>query len=315
MTTWYEWKVQCSTDFGWYVVMTKNKTPPTVCPDNSEHMVVPGEEYIISTLSNENPKLEDVNEDGRIKISPGLFPDYMNPYFASQCDNIITGTRGDGTRLVASYADGASTENVLNIQFIDYVQILGGTIRVANANIDDYISLDCYAEATAVTVNVGGTGNCNLYDMGGGANMIVPAAGDGTHDVDLEEPLNANLAGSPGQPTLVTKAVPVPAVEEDGTPIGYYDWDRKTGAITPNPGKGGYYLFNFPFVLSRYINKMAVYSGNEVFKHDTSIFHRGGPVLPQWKCRIYATRASSHAPADPPVIYTFILNIARKYST
>lgn len=315
MTSWYEWKVKCATDSGWYTVITKDKMPPINCPDNSAHGVVSGQEYIIAWLSNINPQLDDINDDSRLKVSPGLFPDYMNPYFTSEGDDTTNGRRGEGGRLVMSHADGASTTNETIIQFVDYIQILGGRIRVVGANPDDYISFDCYVDATPVVVNDMTVGNCNLYDIGGGANMIIPAEGNGTHDVDLTAAINVNVAGNPGQPTLITQAIPVPATEEDGTSKGHFDWNRITGAVTANPGRGKYYLFNFPMVLSRYVNKICVYSGTETFDHDLSIFHRGGPFLPHWKCKIYTTRASSHEPSDPPVVYNFILNIARKSST
>ena len=318
MTTWYEWKVQCSSDSNWYNTITKTDTKPTVCPNNAAHGVT--EAYIIGHVSSTNPQLQDENEDGRVLVSPGLFPDYMNPYFTSKCDDFANGTRGDGTRLVINHPDGDPETTITELRFVDYIQILGGWIRVQNAGLDDYISFDCVAPATPVTVNGSGTGNCNLVEVipTSGLHIIIPAAGDGGHDVDITTAANANVAGGINQPTLITQAVPVSAYEDDGTPNGYWDWDRKTGAITANTeGKGNYNLYDWEIVLSKYVNEVSVYSdGNGgIFKQKLGLVHRGGPFLPHWKCRIHTTRAATHQSSDPPVIYTVVLTLARKSST
>lgn len=315
--TIYIWNAKCDTDNMFYKAYTEDENAPTVCPNNAAHGVVVNDTYLIRKISAGFKKLTNADEDGRLIVSPGLFPDYMNPYHTSEGDDFDNGVRGGGDRLVLKHADGASVENITEIRFIDYIQMLGGGIRVYNSNADDYVSFDCYSPATTTTPNGGGTGNCNLVATGYGFNIIIPAPGDGAHDVDLTTPVNANLAGSMGQPILVTAATPVTAVDEENVHVGYWDWDRKTGAITPNyTGSGGYNLYDAQITLSRYVNRVCVYNGdNTAFVLDLRIEHRGGPFLPHWVCRLYTTRASSHAGSDPPVFYAVNMVVARAKST
>lgn len=317
MTTWYEWNIKCATDNQWYKVITKTQTEPTVCPNNASHSTVPNSGLIINKLIQTSPRLTLPDEDGRLIVSPGLYPDFLNQCFTSESDDITNGLRGGGNPFVISVADGTSTVTT-EYRFIDYCQILGGDIRVFNANIDDRFTADVYAEATPVTVNNTNTGNCNLVPIGVGANIIVPAMGDGTHDIDLDAPENANVAGDPTNPlspVFISRASPVPSRAEDNTPTGYWDWSRQTGGITPAPGTGTYNLFDFPMTLVKYVNKISVYGGNSMFKQSLLLNHRGGPFLPHWRIRTTCTRANSHSPSDPPVIYTLTVVVAKKITT
>ena len=99
---------------------------------------------------------------------------------------------------------------------------------------EDTFSAIAILPATPCTPNGGGTGNANKVPIGGGANLIVPAAGDGAWDVDLET------------------AVPVPADSidhETGAIVaaGYWDCNYYTGVVTPSatPGSAKFYLFDF----------------------------------------------------------------------
>jgi hypothetical protein len=93
---------------------------------------------------------------------------------------------------------------------------------------DDTFSISMQMPATVATPNGGGTGNCDLIPIGGGRNIIVPAPGTGTHDVDL------------------AAAVPVAAWNQDQR-NGYWDLDRYTGALTASatPGQANWHLFDF----------------------------------------------------------------------
>lgn len=317
MTTWYEWRIKCSTDNQWYKVITKNQDEPTICPQNSAHTVVSGSGLIINRLAQASPRLTLPDEDGRLIVSPGLYPDFLNQCFTSESDNIASGLRGGGNKFITSMVDG-STSTTTEYRFVDYCQILGGDIRVFNANINDRFSTDVYAEASPVVANVSNLGNCNLIDLEGGAHMIVPANGDGTHDVDLTEAENSNVEGDPTnplKPIFISKVSPIPSRAEDNTPTGYWDWSRHTGQVTPVPdGKGSYNLFDYPMVLLKYVNKISVYGNSHPFKQSLLLNHRGGPFLPHWRIRTTCTR-TGHPAEDPPVIYTITVVVARKYST
>lgn len=315
MTSWYEWKVKCSVENTYYKVLTKENIEPTICPNNAAHTIVEGSGLIVDSITNKNPELNDMGEK-RLLVSIGMFPDYMNPCFFGRGDNFAAGTRGDGQRLLLTHANGASVNNVTMLDIVDNIQLIGGVIRVYNSNIDDFLTVDIYAPASPVTPSDGGnTGNCNLVFIGAG-NMIVPAGGDGTHNVDINAPVNENLAGNPGQPIKVTAVVPVPALDINSQPCGYWNWNRITGDVTPAyDGKGTYYLLDFAMVLFKYVNELSVYGGTDnEFKQKLMVNHRSGAFMPHYKCRFHTTRASSHSPSDPPVIYSILMICARQYT-
>jgi len=315
MASWYEWKVQCAQDLQYYKVLTKENIEPTVCPNNAAHSVVEGSGLIVDSISNKNPELDDMGEK-RLLVSIGLFPDYMNPCFFSRGDNFEDGTRGNGERLLLIHPDGAPTTTITTLHIVDLIQLIGGVVRVYNGNTEDFLTVDIYAPATPVTEAPGGnTGNCNLVFIGAG-NMIVPAGGDGTHNCDIESPVNPNLAGLPGQPIKVTAAVPVPALDSHSKPCGYWNWNRFNGNITPAyDGKGSYYLLDHSTILVKYVNELSVFGGmDSEFKQKLMVNHRSGAFMPHYKCRIHTTRSATHAPTDPPVIYSILMICARQFS-
>lgn len=312
--SWYRWHVQCATDSAFYTTITESSDEPTVCPNNAAHSVVVGSGVIDKKLTTTLPAIDDDGEK-RVLVSIGMFPDYMNPYFSGYGDDFDAGTRANGQRLIMQHADGADEVNITELRFVDLVQLVGGNIRAFDANIDDYISFDCIAPASPVVLNVSQTGNANAVPIASiGCSIIVPAGGDGWHDVDTAAAVNANLDGS--GPILVTAVVPVPSYDDNDQPSGYWDWDRKTGAVTPNyTATGKYNLFDGEIPLSVYINKICVYGGaSGEFSQKIRVTHRSGPILPHWKCRIHTTRASSHDASDPPVRYTVFITGARASS-
>jgi hypothetical protein len=102
------------------------------------------------------------------------------------------------------------------------MQLLGGAVYWRPLDMwdfEDSWNLLVRLPATTTTPNTGNTGNCNLVDTGMGFNIIIPAAGDGAYDVDLET------------------AVPVPDGYSSSTRTGagYWDVDRFwSESMTPN---------------------------------------------------------------------------------
>lgn len=318
-TIWYEWRCLCAVESEpnkVKTVITKSKVAPTICPTNAAHGIVPGSATIINYVSRKGISLDAKDDDGRQVVSIGMFPDWMNPSVLGRADDLAAGTRCTGQKLRFCHGNGDPQVNTNVVRFIDYIQILGADLYVMNANKDDSISLNIVAPSTSVSP-VNGIGNANLYPIGPGKNLIVPAAGDGYHNVDLTTPLNVNVAGQPGQPTLITAAVPIPAFNEDGSKYGYWDWDRLNGSILPNiTGTGNANLLDHEIILLKYAAEVCVFAGEgETFKHKFGFVHRGGPLLPHWRCDLITTRASTHGVNDPPVIYNLIMNIARKNSS
>jgi len=310
------WRVKCDTDGISYNVWSASETEPSVCPHNSAHGVVANSGKILRTIRESAPKLQ--REDGRLMVAPVVHPDYMTPYYTSVSDDYDNGLRGEGEFLSFDMANPSETSRTTTINFVDYVHVIGGKMLITGGSKSDYINFYVKAPASPVAVNVGNTGNCVLYDISGGydiAHMIIPVPeGYGTHDVNLTEPMNANLAGP--DPIFVSKLVPVPAYKSNGVDVeGFWDWDELTGTITPKPNQDGEFnLYDIEIVLSRYVRKHAVCCGcNMAFKLDACINHRSGPVLPHWKFELETTRDASHA-AEDVVYYNVQLILARRKS-
>jgi len=116
---------------------------------------------------------------------------------------------------------GPDTAEV-EIPFMEAMQLLGGSVYwrpVGSWDFEDTWNLLIRLPATVAVPNGTNTGNCNLVDTGMGFNIIVPAAGDGAYDVDLET------------------VVPVPDGYSPATQTGsgYWDVDRFwSETMTPN---------------------------------------------------------------------------------
>lgn len=114
-----------------------------------------------------------------------------NAWITGRGDDIVNGLRGRGPALRFKFDDvvrsGVPEEKYVEIQFLEHFQLHDGHFDCKdpqNWDLDDEWDFCAVMPATVVTPNPGNTGNCNLVDLGG-YNAIIPAAGDGTHDVDL----------------------------------------------------------------------------------------------------------------------------------
>lgn len=153
-------------------------------------------------------------------------------------------------------------------QFVDSVYATSGTGIINNAKLGDYIDFNVYAPASSATSNPGGTGNCNVAPTGMGFNIIVPAAGCGYSDIDLD-----------------SDAVLVSVPAEDG----YWDWDYPPtgrGTISPNcETKGKWNLYDVGMNLSLFTVKLPIMG------HDVAIDFgiqnvRAKMIPPHWKWKV-----------------------------
>jgi hypothetical protein len=210
--------------------------------------------------------------DGKPIFLPNLFPGGVTLY--------ITGA-GDG----AGYGNGALLQvsrnpsgiAILEFGFNDWLYLAGGLCQWKDAVLGDYLSLEAYAPATTVTPNGSGTGNCTLVDPGIGAPvLIVPSAGNGSHDVDL------NTAGL------------IPAYDEDtGDANGYWDWsepDTGKGTVTPGTVGSKWHLFSIPLDLARFVNRFPILGSGSLDITVSAI--KPKKILPQWKFRFLLCNAS-----------------------
>jgi hypothetical protein len=220
--------------------------------------------------------------DGKPIFLPCLFPGNVFLYPTGAGDNVTNQTRGDGQAFVVKCS--AEQDYNVEFQFIDWVYLAGGGIKWKNGEEGDWVSLAIYAPATPVTPNGSGTGNCNLVDPGvGAAILIVPAAGNGAYDVDLED------------------AIPVPSYTENEegiqTPNGFYNWsdpDTGSGVVTAGvPQASPYNLFAVALDLVRFANRLQL-EGAEI--QDLTVpAVKPKKILPQWKFKVTAHHAAGTA--------------------
>lgn len=199
--------------------------------------------------------LDPRTSDGRSIFLPSRYRGDVDPYFAG-CDD-------DGNLFEINWvsAPGVAERKEMVFSFADWLYISKGTIRFRNAGLGDYMDFKVRAPASVATVNGTNEGNCNLVDLGG-YKLIVPAAGDGTHDI-------AEAA-----------KVPLPASAADG----YWDWDMPdTGRGTLSPGSPGaaqYNLLDIPVDLVRWVKKIPILGDGTDPLHPETKARR---LLPHWE--------------------------------
>lgn len=286
---------------------------PTCCFLNPAHAIDASQTVIKKTIGKKELVTDD---DNRLVVAPSLMPDTYTGQFMGLGDDYANGVRGGGSRVFASMDSGGASESTMIAYTIDVVLALGCKVSAHGGNWDDYFSIIVVAPASPVVANGSTTGNCNLVPVGAGKNIIIPnPVGNGTHDVNLTEPMNANLAGP--DPVFISKVVPVPAEDISGnitTYNGYWDYNEATGEITPSPTvTGKYNLFDFEIPLVRWVNKWPIWTeGGVMYEHEFFIHNKGAKLLPHWYLAITTTRAASHDVLDPPVKYMFSFYVARK---
>jgi hypothetical protein len=212
--------------------------------------------------------------DNRPNIVINPAPFYWRTYFGGAGDDLnpippSTGL-GEGTPLVVNFS--GTGDGYVDIQFREPIFVHDCQAQwypVENWGAEDKLSLSGILPATVAIVNGSNTGNVNLYPTGLGYNVILPAAGNGTHDVNL------------------LTAVPVPV---NGT--GYWNIRLDDGYITPSPvGNTDWAMLDIPIAVSYFknipmSNKMGVFD-IETYKAD--YFH------PSWKIRLSVHKESAGA--------------------
>lgn len=141
--------------------------------------------------------------------------------------------RGDGAHFFLDFSEPDTKE--VEAQFMEPIELHDGHISwrpTGNWDFEDSWSISVRMPATVATENLTNTGNCNVVPTGLGFNIIVPAAGDGAYDVDLEQ------------------AVPIPDGHNAKTEQGAGYWNVEeywSEEITPNgTDKGAWNLYDIP---------------------------------------------------------------------
>lgn len=196
--------------------------------------------------------------------------------------------RGGGTRIrLAWTAEEARGVKTVDIQFSEPVEVHDGQAvfsPAANWSPDDIVNLFAVLPATTTTPNGGGTGNCNRVPTGLGYDIIVPAAGNGAHDI--------------------VTPVPVPAEARDG----HWECDYGTGVVTPSPlpGAAPYYMLGVELQVY-FLRNMPLGHGTGVLDVDV---YKTEWIHQNYKLRVSVDKQSAGA----GVFAAWLLGF-RKYNT
>ena len=211
--------------------------------------------------------------DGKLLVTPTPSPGRgWKTYYTSAGDHVTNG-RGKGAELCLEMQGGGDTL-VANITFNECTFMHDGQITWNPADFDhtDSFSVSLIMPATPLT-STPGVGNCILVPVGAGANIIVPAAGNGSHTLDL------------------LTAVPIPSTAT----TGYFDADTTTGVLgfSATPGNAKYNLFDFE-IQTFFIPKIVMGNPRGVFDVDA---YQSEWVSDKWSIRMECSKASAGASA------------------
>jgi hypothetical protein len=164
------------------------------------------------------------------------------------------------------------SEKYTEWQWIEPVEIHDGQMNwdpVENWGHDDEFDLSVRMPATPASATPG-TGNVNEVPTGQGFSIYVPAAGDGSHTVDL------------------ALAVPVEAAG-----AGYWGANYDTGEITPavHPGEAAYHLMNVE-VMAYLVRSISM--GNTIGLFDVDVYKTEWSH-PNWKMRLTVRKNTAGA--------------------
>jgi hypothetical protein len=212
-----------------------------------------------------NTDVPPKTSDGKPIFLPNLFPGDVEVNFAGAGDSATV--RGDGSAFMCSQP----TEGDASVtwSFKDWVYVAGGEISHRGCRLGDHISFKVTAPATVATA-AAGDGNANKVAVGGGLNVIVPAAGDGAWNVAEAD------------------RVPIPAYNAEGVATGYWTWnepDEGKGVVAAGaPGTSSYNLFDQPLDLIRWATKLHLLGDGQIDLKLSSV--KPKKLLPHWTCHV-----------------------------
>jgi hypothetical protein len=191
-----------------------------------------------------------------------------NTWITGAGDDLITGERAGGAPFLIEFEDGYLPQTqTVDFDFIENVEVHDGQVswepKDKWSKLDKF-SLGVFIPETIAVFNPSGTGNCNIVNPLGipgepDSYIIVPAAGDGYHDVDLDI------------------ASPVPA---NGT--GFWQVDYELGDISiGTPGSSDFHLLTIPITSWLIRNVITTHPGGwfDIDVYKTEWFHKS------WKLR------------------------------
>lgn len=276
MTIVHNWKMWCETEAAY--VTTWAQVEPTDCPTDPAHTI-----DTFKTVIQETAGTEPTNEDGTPLVvldgpreadkrpifvnSP--IPEGNMPWYCGAGDHAVAG-RGMGQEWTLEFT--GTEDKSIEAGFLEPVWLHDGQLfytPVGDWAHSDRFDFGIVMPATVTTPNGTTTGNCNLFDTGMGFNLILPAAGDGTHDIDLDQ------------------AVPISAGMDKN---GYWDVDVRTGDVTMSatPGAADFQLYDIE-IQAYFMRNMPMGNPLGVFNVEA---YRSEWISDRWKFRMSVRRAT-----------------------
>jgi len=170
-------------------------------------------------------------QDGKQVIVPTPAPLHSYTWYTSKGDVLDPIARGEGTSARITYDASETGVKTVELVFAEAVYIHDGEFSwnpVAEFDGTDYFSIYIGFNATSITPNPGGTGNCTLVD----GYIIIPAAGNGDYDVDLSAavPIPDNSG-----PWVVNEKTEEIKVYTDDSSLNLYDKRIVLLLVAPDP--------------------------------------------------------------------------------
>jgi len=218
--------------------------------------------------------------DGKIIQTLNAYEENLNLYVAGRGDT--ASNIGDGTQFYTSRTSTGTT--TVEFFFRDWVQLGGGEIWYSGMKKEDHITMYVSIPATPVTENGSNEGNVNIV-----SNIIVPAAGDGTHDLTLADG--------------------IPIISSDST--GYWNWDWPNsgeGNITAAVGGDGNIHLSDIAYSTVYLNIGHMIGSGHMSDTFAGVLPK--KLLPQWKGKVELYTSGSHT-----VEISWMIVSARYYSS
>lgn len=221
------------------------------------------------------PEIEPpVAADGKPFVLPNSFPGEVLLNFAGVSDKLSPAERFGGDLFAASQTGIGS--QTFTIDFLDGLFLAGGHIDWDGGSYGSSIYMELTAPAsTTKAPAVANQGNCNKVALGGGKNLIVPAAGNGVYDLDVVVPIPANDTETNAQNGYWTYSEP---------------WCGK-GTISPGaPGASKYNLLDFEVELAHFTKLHLMLDTGQRDMVAPAIKPKW--ILPEWKMKVIISNAT-----------------------
>ena len=232
--------------------------------------------------------------DGKQIILSSLYPPGVTLYIAGAGDDAVLGRgKGPSFAIASNGVMGAAKTDVVTWSFNDYCFMSGGGESHENGVVGDSCDFTINAPASTVVPNPSGKGAATL----GPGGVIIPAAGNGTHDV--------------------VKSVPVPSS------TGLWTWsspDTGLGVVAPydpaatllypdgNVNSDRYHLMTVAVPLNKFMASLPLVGSHAQTFLVPAI--KPQKVLPQWQFSV-TVRNSGHV----GLALAWYVTVARMAST